>query len=1086
MRHKLIWIFAIILIIASASAPALAKLPASLPAQDPPDPILPTGEVKPAPVAWFVEFHSPAVQTGGKRAGILSDRAHFKQDANEIGLQYSQRRSFNTLWNGISIDLDASQVHMLANLPSVKAIYPVEIIPIPEASPLETPEMTSALAMTGADIAQSELGLTGEGIRVAIMDTGIDYDHPDLGGCFGLGCKVEKGWDFVGDAFDGYANPYLSPDDDPMDCNGHGTHVAGIVGAKAGEPGGVTGVAPEVTLGAYKVFGCSGSTFADIMLAAMEKALEDGMHVLNMSIGSAYQWPQYPTAVAADLLVDQGMVVVASIGNSGETGLYSASSPGVGAKVIGVASFDNTHINALTLNVNPGGQQVPYMPITATPHPPTSGASDEVVFVGRGCLAPPNFDPYLASPSGKVALIERGTCTFEEKYQRAFSSGATGVVIYNNVTGIFSGSGVTPREIFGIGISQADGQHILNLLDDSQTVTLSWTGTILSLSNPTGGLISSFSSYGLAPDLSLKPDIGAPGGMIRSTYPLDLGKYAVISGTSMASPHVAGAVALLLEGRPGTQPAEVSALLQNNAQPKSWWGNPSGSELDNVHRQGAGMLQIDKAIQASTRIVPSKIALGESQSGPATYALTVYNNGTDTVTYDLDYINALSTGSSTDPVSFHTSNATVSFSPSSVTVPGDGQADVQVTITPASTPERGQYGGYILFSPQVAGQEYRVPYAGFIGDYQSIQVLTPDSYGFPLLAHYDGYYYLVEEDGHIFSMLGEDTPYVFAQFYHPSTLVRLEILPEGDLQGDYDLTVFQYDYFHRNISGYYYGFTWNGTALLEDHWAPLPNGDYRLKLSVLKALGEAGTPDHWETWTSPFFTIARLTEWGVSLSPEYEQRQGYSGYPMQHVLTVANTGTDTDTFLLDIGPSKWPVELDHAVIENLGPGDSAAVIVEVEVPEHALAGEFDMIEITASSQGGDETAKASALLKVTVEPFYGLMINLEDRSLSGYAGDTVEYVFTVGNFSNLTDSYDIQVNGGKWATSANPQTVGPLVAGEETNMTVSVQIPQSSTPGSRDTARVTIKSKTNPILAGEVELTTSTREAMLFLPLSRK
>ena len=99
-----------------------------------------------------------------------------------------------------------------------------------------------------------------------------------------------------------------------------------------------------MTFGAYRVFGCEGSTTADIMIAAMERALADGMQVLNMSIGSAFQWPQYPTAVAATRLVNRGMVVVASIGNSGANGLYSAGAPGLGEKVIGVASYDNTNV----------------------------------------------------------------------------------------------------------------------------------------------------------------------------------------------------------------------------------------------------------------------------------------------------------------------------------------------------------------------------------------------------------------------------------------------------------------------------------------------------------------------------------------------------------------------------------------------------------------------------------------------------------------------------------------------------------------------------------------------------------------------
>ena len=127
-----------------------------------------------------------------------------------------------------------------------------------------------ALAMTGADAAQERLGLSGKGVRVAVIDTGLDYDHPDLGGCFGTGCRVEKGYDLVGDASSPDPaspdfNPTPTPDPFPDDCEGHGTHVSGIIGAN----GTITGVAPGVTFHAYRVFGCAGSTTTDIIVEAL-------------------------------------------------------------------------------------------------------------------------------------------------------------------------------------------------------------------------------------------------------------------------------------------------------------------------------------------------------------------------------------------------------------------------------------------------------------------------------------------------------------------------------------------------------------------------------------------------------------------------------------------------------------------------------------------------------------------------------------------------------------------------------------------------------------------------------------------------
>jgi len=805
---------------------------------------------------WFVEFRSSPVADGGNPRNTQADKANFRAAAAKEGLAFTERFAFDTLWNGISLSINPRDVAKLASMPGIKGIYPVEMISIPETETSSIdPELYTALAMTGADVAQSELGYTGEGIKVAVMDTGIDYDHPDLGGCFGEGCRVYTGWDFVGDAFTGENEPVPGPD--PDDCNGHGTHVAGIVGAD----GVVTGVAPDVSFGAYRVFGCTGYTWADIMLAAMEMALADGMHILNMSIGSAFQWPQYPTAVAADNLVKKGMVVVASIGNSGASGLYSAGAPGLGEKVIGVASFDNTDVYVPYFEVNDA--QIGYIAMTFSPAPPITG-TEEIVFIGQAC----NTDELLADPDGKVAMAVRGVCSFAEKALNAIDAGATAVVIHNNAPGIVSGTLGAPlgNDIPVVGISQADGLFIRG---QETPVYMTWTDQMVIAYNPTGGLISSFSSYGLAPDLSFKPDIGAPGGSIYSTYPLEWGGYAVLGGTSMSSPHVAGAVALLLQANPRLKAEEVRGVLQNSAVPKNWWGNPGIGFLDNVHRQGAGMLQIDKAIMATTTITPAKLALGESEAGPVKQTIKLTNSSRDPVTYDLSYVNALSTGGVRAP-GFFLSNAMVHFNSESVTLPGRGAANINVTIDPATAPGYGLYGGYIVFTPRDGGQVYRVPYAGFVGDYQSIQVLTPAAYGFPLLGWTpDGENFGFAGEGDVFTMEGYDIPYLLVHLEHQSQLFRVEILDaaKGKLIHPVFNTAFYEEYLPRNsTAGGFYAFGWDGYRMHKDgFWGianksltgAVPDGEYMLVLYVLKANGRANNPAHWETWTSPMFVIDR-------------------------------------------------------------------------------------------------------------------------------------------------------------------------------------------------------------------------------------
>jgi subtilisin family serine protease len=372
-----------------------------------------TGEmVDETPQLWFVELSSAPTADGTSLAAVKAEKAAFRVNAKKAGLVYTERYAFDTLFNGFSISITPDQLGKLNRIAGVKNIYPVETIAMPVTTPSD-PELFTSLAMIGADVAQSELGYTGAGIKVAVMDTGVDYDHQAFGGdgvarsnstVFPTD-RVAYGYDLVGDDFNADStsasyNPVPIPDAYPDDCYGHGTHVAGIIGAN--DPtNGLKGVAPDVTFGSYRVFGCEGSTTSDIMIAAMERALVDGMQVLNMSIGSAYQWPQYPTAMAANRLVNKGMVVVASIGNNGANGLYSAGAPGLGEKVIGVASYDNTNVFLPYFTVN--GRNIGYITMTFSPNPPTTGTG-EIVNVGLACSALP-----AGSLSGKIAHAVRGT-----------------------------------------------------------------------------------------------------------------------------------------------------------------------------------------------------------------------------------------------------------------------------------------------------------------------------------------------------------------------------------------------------------------------------------------------------------------------------------------------------------------------------------------------------------------------------------------------------------------------------------------------------------------------------------------------------
>lgn len=833
---------------------------------------------------WFIELESPPTSEGTASARVEDEHAEFRAEADEFGLQYTERLSFNELWNGLSVEMDDAQVSTAREIPGVAAVHPVVRHELPDHDE-SSPDMDTALGMTGADIAQSELGLTGEGLRVAVMDTGVDYTHPDLGGPGGFPSeRVVAGHDFVGDDFNASVpaknNPV--PDDDPQDCNGHGTHVAGIIGAQ----GEVTGVAPDVVFGAYKVFGCTGSTTSDIMIAAMEQALADDMDVLNMSVGSAHSWPQYPTAVASDNLVDEGMVVVASIGNEGASGLYSAGAPGLGADVIGVAAYDNTHIRADAAEVTQSGETVAYMEMDDATPPPASGETDELVYVGRGCLAA--GDELEGDPEGRTALMVRGECAFSEKYDAALAAGATGVVVHNNLPGMFAGGGIVDQGAFAVGVSDEAGAHLRELLEGGEPVTLTWTGEETTIPNPTGGLISSFSSYGMSADLDIKPDLGAPGGLINSTYPMAKGGYATISGTSMSSPHVAGGVALLLEARPDLAAHDVRDVLQNTADPTAWWGNPDLGILDNVHRQGAGMLDVPGSVLTTTGLSPAKLPLGATE-GPVTETVTVTNHGDEEATYEIGHTPALGTHGNTFAPSFNDSYARADLSEDKVTLGPGESAEVEVTVTPPAR-EYAQmlYGGYVEVTEVGGAAEtgtVRVPYAAYNGDYQEIEAMTPitDANGnvheLPWLtrisqcevftglecADSGGGTFRNQPDGATFSMDWvdglPDVPYVIAHFDHHVTRLEMTVVDERTgrpVHPDRNLAV-GVDHVNRSAtSTAFFSYVWDGTVVdSRNRVTDVRDGDYRLRARALKALGDPENPDHWETWTSPVITIDR-------------------------------------------------------------------------------------------------------------------------------------------------------------------------------------------------------------------------------------
>ncbi len=201
----------------------------------------------------------------------------------------------------------------------MEKVWPASIFSIPsgaeatvstDGQPTWSPHIN-----TGVNTAH-ELGYKGDNVIVAIVDSGVDYGHPALGGGFGPGFKVESGYDLVGDDYV-LGGPYV-PDNDPNDCAGHGTHVAGIIGSSYEV---VLGVAPSARLRSYKVFGCGTSTYEDVIIEAFIMAYEDGADVINASLGCNQGFPDGPLAIVTSTIQAAGVFVAVAAGNAGETGM---------------------------------------------------------------------------------------------------------------------------------------------------------------------------------------------------------------------------------------------------------------------------------------------------------------------------------------------------------------------------------------------------------------------------------------------------------------------------------------------------------------------------------------------------------------------------------------------------------------------------------------------------------------------------------------------------------------------------------------------------------------------------------------------
>ncbi|KAI9477111.1 peptidase S8/S53 domain-containing protein [Zychaea mexicana] len=753
--------------------------------------------------------------------------------------------------------------------------------------------------MTTVDRVRSEDGLAGEGIKIGVIDTGIDYTHPALGGCFGDGCRVAYGHDLVGDDY-GESNSSVDPDNDPMDqCDGHGTHVAGIIGAKD-DIKGFEGVAPKATLGAWRIFGCNGDTEDDIILMAAEMAMKAGMDVINLSLGGGVSaWQEDPLAVALSNMADQGVFVAVAQGNEGRDGIERTPSPAVGDHVLAVASMDNNakfgHVFTLSSTNDSNDNDTityEYTLSVAKGKFPTNHTTFPVMALisnHSSNIASSGCDPILHDLTGYVVLLRRGNCDFGQKAMHAQNAGAVGLLIYSqpgNTAVEIDLERYTHVRIPVGSINGDDGAQMFKRLATLTTTTAATTDNATPANMTikfseqlvkikTGGLPSMFSTWGPDPELHLKPDIAGIGGYVYSTYPQNLGAYLLMSGTSMATPYLSGSIALYMQAKGQKDRSAIVSDLLNTAAPTGA-ALETRDLLQSPIKQGSGLVQIYDAIHNTVQMEPSKIALNDSAHFQHNATLSIHNRSPDRETFKLTHLSALSINgfdlsSSAGPVmvpTYLSAFANVTFEQAEFELEGNQKIAVTVNFVPPqeNTTEHMLYGGYIEVTSTSSSRSARVPYFGSLGNQRNLPILDISD-GFP----YIGDYYGDSVQNTTYNFTQRDILYLYVRIANPTTVLKSELINATDNSLVGELPRVQDAWLPRNDhtrDNYNYFYQWHGGVLVSPPPSssssqqsrmdinPVPTGRYRLRLSGLRILGDRKIKEDWHSWESPEFNVS--------------------------------------------------------------------------------------------------------------------------------------------------------------------------------------------------------------------------------------
>lgn len=677
------------------------------------------------------------------------------------------RRQFGYLVNAFSIDMDLDDIDKVKDLPQVKNVTPVKVY---------HPTDESADQMAQVQDVWQEQKLKGEGMVISIIDTGIDSSHQDLKLDSGVSTALSKSEVESDKSKLGhgkyytekvpYGYNYADKNDQIVD-NGsgemHGQHVAGIAGAN----GQVKGVAPDAQLLAMKVFSNNAKNsgaYDDDIISAIEDSVKLGADVINMSLGSVSSDvdPSDPQQQAVAKASEAGVINVISAGNSGVAGstgdgnpvnntgtseLSTVGAPGVTPDALTVASAENSKVTTDTVKDELGG-------VTFSSNSELKGAaqvttqleSDYSVLTKKLKLVDMGLggaNDYTAEKKaevkGQLAVVERGSYTFSEKVANAKAAGAAGIVIYNNKDDGLLSMALDDKTFPTLGMSKADGEVLAQAANEGKSIKLKF-GTAL-IDNSSAGKMSDFTSWGPTPDLDFKPEITAPGGKIYSLA--NDNKYQQMSGTSMASPFVAGSEALILQGikKQGLNLSgeELVQFAKNSAMNTSHpvYDTEHTKEIISPRRQGSGEINVKDAINNTVEV---KAANGNGAAAlkeigrQTTFKVTLTNYGKKAQTYAVDnyggpYTQATEAKSGEIYDTKIVKGQLTTETPKVTVQPGES-VDVSFTLTlPYSFQRQNFVEGYVGFEAEdQATPNLVLPYMGFFGSYSQASVSAPMLY----------------------------------------------------------------------------------------------------------------------------------------------------------------------------------------------------------------------------------------------------------------------------------------------------------------------------------------------------------------------